>query len=160
MDIRVPETDAADRLVDLWLDLAAGQRAHNSRLLVEENSNRVRKSILYHVVNDTVLVALDDDILGFVMFSTEDGGYAQDRERGIIENLYVRPEHRNDGVGSALLGAAETRLRDAGVETIALEVLAPNERARKFYARHGYNPHRIELEKSVTDPSSDTAVRE
>lgn len=151
MDISVPSTDEADRLVDLWLALATGQRAHGSRLLTEENSDRIRESILYHVVDETLLVAADDDIHGFVMFSTEQGGYAQDRERGLVENLYVEPEHRGVGIGSALLDAAETRLRDRGVDTIALEALAPNRRAREFYERHGYEPHRIEFEKPVAD---------
>jgi ribosomal protein S18 acetylase RimI-like enzyme len=153
MDIHVPDTDATDRLVDLWLSLAADQRAHGSRLLVEENTKRIRKSILYHLVNDTLLVAEDDDIVGFVMFSVEEGGYEQDRRRGLIENLYVRPEHRNDGIGSALLETAESNLRQDGVEAIALEVLARNERAREFYANHGYNAHRVELEKPTEDRS-------
>jgi ribosomal protein S18 acetylase RimI-like enzyme len=153
MDIHVPDTDATDGLVDLWLSLAADQRAHGSRLLVEENEKRIRKSILYHVVNDTILVADDDGLAGFVMFSVEDGGYEQDRHRGLIENLYVRPEYRNDGVGSALLEAAESHLRQDGVEAIALEVLAQNERAREFYDRHGYDTHRVELEKAAEDGS-------
>lgn len=151
MDIYVPDTDATDRLVDLWLSLAAGQRAHGSRLLVEENAKRIRKSILYHVVNDSLLVAYEDDIVGFVMFSIEDGGYEQDRRRGLIENLFVSPDYRNDGIGSALLEAAESQLREDGVEAITLEVLVQNERAREFYARHGYNSHRLELQKSAED---------
>lgn len=153
MDILVPATDDADTLVELWLDLADGQRSYGSRLLTHENSERIRKSILYHIVNETLLVAVDDSIQGFVMFSTEDGGYAQDRNRGVIENLYVRPQYRNDGVGSELLAAAEARLTDRGVDTISLEVLATNDRGREFYARHGYEPHRLELEKSVDDSS-------
>jgi ribosomal protein S18 acetylase RimI-like enzyme len=151
MEIHVPDTDAADSLVDLWLALASDQRAHGSRLLVEENAQKIRKSILYHIVNDSLLVAVEDDIVGFVMFSVEDGGYEQDRRRGLIENLYVRPERRNDGVGSALIDAAESRLHDREVEAIALEVLVENERAREFYSKHGYDTHRLELEKSVTD---------
>jgi ribosomal protein S18 acetylase RimI-like enzyme len=151
MDIHVPDTDATDRLVDLWLSLAGDQRTYGSRLLTDENAQRIRKSILYHVVNDTLLVADDDGIVGFVMFSVENGGYEQDRRRGLIENLYVQPEHRNDGIGSRLLETAESRVRDEGVEAIALEVLVNNERAREFYARHGYDPHRLELEKSTMD---------
>jgi len=153
MEFHVPDTNATDRLVDLWLSLASDQRAHGSRLLVEENAQRIRKSILYHLVNDRLLVAEDEQIAGFVMFSVEDGGYEQDRRRGLIENLYVQPESRNDGIGSTLLETAEARLRQEGVETIALEVLVGNERAREFYARHGYDPHRLELEKSTPEQS-------
>jgi len=151
MEISVPTPDRADRLVDLWLDLAASQRAHGSRLLVEENSDRIRESILYHIVGETLLVAADDEIRGFVMFSVERGEYAQDRDRGVVENLYVEPGYRGSGVGSALLEAAETRLYEDGVDAVALEVLAASRRAREFYTGHGYEPHRIELEKPAGD---------
>jgi len=30
---------------------------------------------------------------------------------------------------------------------VALETMADNEAARRFYRRHGYEPHRIELER-------------
>jgi len=67
----------------------------------------------------------------------------------VIVNLYVRPGSRGDGVGSALLAAAESELADMGVDTVSLEVLADNEDARRFYRRHDYGPHRVELAKSM-----------
>lgn len=151
MDIHVPHSEHTDQIVDLWLDLAASQREHGSRILVRENANRIRKSILYHIANDTLLVATDQELRGFVMFSVESGGFLQDLTRGVIENLYVKPEFRSQGIGSQLLGRAEARLREEGVDSFTLEMLVQNERVREFYSRHGYVPHRLELEKSATD---------
>jgi len=151
MEIRVPDTSSVDEIVDMWIALADGQRDHGSHLKAEANRERIRESILLHVVGDTVLVADTDRIIGFVMFTTGPAQYVQDRSRGVIENLYVRPDRRGQGIGSALLGTAEGRLRDAGVDVIALEVMAPNDDARRFYRRHGYEPHRIEMEKPIAD---------
>ncbi|UVE50100.1 GNAT family N-acetyltransferase [Haloferax larsenii] len=88
-------------------------------------------------------------ILGFAMFDIESGSYEQDVTRGTISNLFVVPGRRGDGVGSELLAAAEDELREWGADVVALDVMADNENARKFYRRHGYQPHRIQLEKSM-----------
>jgi ribosomal protein S18 acetylase RimI-like enzyme len=151
MEITVPDTGEADRLVELWLALADGQRTYGSHLLVEENSERIRESILRHVVSGSLLVARDGAVVGFVMFSTETGSYEQDRSRGVIENLYVVPDRRGEGIGTALLEAAETRLGELGADAIALDVMADNESARRFYRDRGYRPHRVELEKPAPD---------
>jgi ribosomal protein S18 acetylase RimI-like enzyme len=91
----------------------------------------------------------EDGLLGFVMFGPETGRYAQDVSRGVVRNLYVRPDCRGEGVGAALLGAAEAALADRGVEVVALESMAGNGAARRFYRRRGYTPHRVELERTL-----------
>lgn len=151
MEITDPGTGDADRLLELWLGLADGQRAYGSHLLVDENAHLIRESILQRIVAGSLLVARGDRVVGFVMFSTETGRYRQDRSRGLIENLYVVPDRRGEGIGTGLLDAAESRLRDRGVDAIALDVLAGNQRAREFYREQGYRPHRVELEKPARE---------
>lgn len=147
--IDAPGADVAGAVTDLWVALAAGQRQHDSHILPEANRARIRERILRHAVNDTLLVAREEDLLGFATVEREGGSYAQDSTRGIVTNLYVRPESRGEGVGAALLDAAEDRLRELGVGAVALEVMADNEDARQFYGRAGYDPHRVELQKPV-----------
>ena len=69
--------------------------------------------------------------------------------RCLIHNLFVRAPERGDGIGSALLTAAEEALDAGGAAVIALESMAENDAARAFYRRHGYDPHRVELEKPI-----------
>jgi ribosomal protein S18 acetylase RimI-like enzyme len=145
--IETATVEDVEEVRGLWVRLAAGQRDHGSHILPEANRERISESVARHAVGETLLVARDDDIVGFVMFTVETGTYEQDCTRGIVENLYVLPEHRNEGIGTALLGAAETALFDRGVDTISLDAMADNERARAFYRRRGYEPHRVELEK-------------
>ena len=90
-------------------------------------------------------------IVGFVAFSIEREGYERDHTRGVVSNLFVSPSRRGEGIGSALLAAAERELAEAGAEAVALEALADNERARSFYADRGYDLHRVELRKEVGD---------
>jgi ribosomal protein S18 acetylase RimI-like enzyme len=87
------------------------------------------------------------DIAGFVMFADKKGRYTEVISIGIIENLYVVPDQRGKGIGSALLVAAEDALKSDGVAVTTLEVMAANEAARRFYTRHGYDAHRITMAK-------------
>ncbi len=148
-EITDADTDDADALVEMWLSLADGQRKYGSHIPPESNRTPIRESILRHITTNRLLLARDDHLLGFVMFSLERGDFEQDVTRGIVENLYVRPESRGDGLGSQLLASAEQRLHDRGADAVALNVMAANEDARRFYRDHGYTPHRLEVEKSL-----------
>jgi ribosomal protein S18 acetylase RimI-like enzyme len=150
VNVESPGIDAADDLTQLWVDLAADQRTHGSHLLVDENREVARESLLRHALTGGLLVARDDeDLLGFVSFYPEGGTFQQDVQRGVIENIYVVPERRGEGIGSKLLSAAESRLTDEGAEVLALEALADNDEAIRFYERHGYASHRVELERET-----------
>ncbi|GAB3418184.1 N-acetyltransferase [Haloparvum alkalitolerans] len=166
MEILPATTDDVDAVADLWVDLAADQRAHGSHLLAAANREAVRETVARRAVVDVLLVARASDaddvdgsegrvasesgegpIRGFVSAAVESGTYEQDVTRGVIDNLYVEPDARDRGVGGDLLAAAEAALLDAGVDAVALEVMADNAAARRFYERHGYEPHRVEVEK-------------
>lgn len=149
VDVERAEMDEADRIADLWVDLAASQREHGSHIAAAANRNCAREAAARHVVTDSLLVARREEIVGFVSFSVETGAYEGDARRGVIENLYVVPDVRGEGIGTALLGVAESRLAERGCDVVALEVLARNDGARRFYEREGYGKHRIEMEKSL-----------
>ncbi len=146
-----------DTLADLWVELAAEQREFGSHLLAHENREAIRAVFSQQAVDDQILLAKEDAILGFVNFVIEEGYFAQSATRGIIQNVYVRPDARDQGVGSALLEAGEEALIDRGADVIALEAMADNEAARRLYRRRGYDEHRIGVEKRV---KSDTNSRE
>ena len=55
---------------------------------------------------------------------------------GYLTNIYVLPQHRNQGVGAALLAAVKDWALDQKLELL---VVWPSERAYPFYARGGYD---------------------
>jgi ribosomal protein S18 acetylase RimI-like enzyme len=160
--------DDLDRLLELWLALAEGQRDHGSRIDPEANGDGIRESLAQHVIADGLLVARSDAdpngeggddesaVVGFVMFAPDDAGFERDRSRGVVRNVYVVPDDRDKGVGTALLDAAEQRLAEAGVEEVVLEAMADNEAARRFYRARGYDLHRVTMTKPL---GSDTHTR-
>lgn len=151
MEIDRPETTDVDAIVELWVALADDQRAHGSHVRGRESEATIRQSIAQRVVGDRAFVARSEEegIVGFVTFGLEEDTYRRDVSRGVVENLYVEPGHRDRGVGSALLERAERTLADHGADVVTLEAMAENDDARRFYERAGYHVHRVEFEKPV-----------
>jgi GNAT superfamily N-acetyltransferase len=56
----------------------------------------------------------------------------------LLDELYVAPELRGHGIGSALLGAAEALSLRRGAEALEINVDGEDIDARRFYERHGY----------------------
>ena len=142
--------DDLDAVVDAWVSLAAGQRDHGSDLLAEANREAITATTGNHIVAGGVVVARDDDgLAGFVMFGPDPGSYERDRERGVVRNLWVRPDRRGEGIGADLLARAERDLAAEGFDAVTLEAMADNEAARRFYRRAGYELHRVTLARDL-----------
>ena len=56
----------------------------------------------------------------------------------LLDELYVAPELRGRGLGSALLEAAEGEVVRRGGEVLEINVDGVDVDARRFYERHGY----------------------
>jgi ribosomal protein S18 acetylase RimI-like enzyme len=147
MRIEPGDPGDAERVADLWVSLAEEQTAYGSRVDPAGNQASVREAAAHHAVAGGLLVARDPDIVGFVMFHVEDADGGQ--RRGVVENLYVTARYRDQGIGGELLDRAERRLADRGAGFVSLEAMAGNEDARRFYRRHGYELHRVHLEKPL-----------
>lgn len=63
----------------------------------------------------------------------------------LVTHLEIHPEHRRQGVGTSLIGAAEQWLADKGYDEVALAVEVTNRAAAKLYLRLGYQewPHHL-----------------
>ena len=72
-------------------------------------------------------------LLAVPVFSLEHGGMMAE-----IDEFFVIPAFRGQGIGAALLLKAETALRENGVRRLQLQLGSGNARARDFYAARGY----------------------
>jgi len=70
-------------------------------------------------------------VIGFIVAEAR-------RRTGHIITIDVLPDVRRSGVGSALLQAAEDRLRQAGATVVELETAVDNAAAIQFYKRKEY----------------------
>ncbi|MBD2100036.1 GNAT family N-acetyltransferase [Leptolyngbya sp. FACHB-261] len=67
------------------------------------------------------------------------------QEFGLIHELWVEPEYRNQGIGRELLLLAIKRLGQMGIKQIRLDVSVVNEPARRLYESCGFRPSTIEM---------------
>jgi GNAT superfamily N-acetyltransferase len=68
---------------------------------------------------------------------------------GYVSSLYVRPEHRAAGLGSALLG---TCLRECEARSVDATILWPTPASRSLYLRHGFAVRDDLLERRQWNP--------
>jgi GNAT superfamily N-acetyltransferase len=61
-----------------------------------------------------------------------------DGAAALLDELYVAPERRSAGIGSALLMSVEDEVRRRGGELLEINVDGQDVDARRFYLRHGY----------------------
>lgn len=92
-----------------------------------------------------VLVAEDEELLGFCMFRPG---------AGLIGALYVAPEHAGRGIGAALLRRAEAQCAAAGATHIQLK---SSLNAVQLYSAQGY-VHRGDSMQALADRSSMACV--
>ena len=70
------------------------------------------------------------------------GALEKDSEnaRFLMDGLFVAPEARGQGVGTALLNAISEEARRRGFHEVRLDVIDSNTRARALYLREGFRP--------------------
>lgn len=171
MDVRFATGDDVAAVTEQWVALAREQRAHDSHLLHDENREQARDLVGQYVHADGIAVATtagdgessfsgdSSPIVGFVMFHVETGFFETDVTRGVVDNVYVVPDARDQGVGTALLEFAEGELADRGADVLAVEALWDNEAARRLYERRGYDQHRVTYERAAAErPNSGTTA--
>lgn len=84
-----------------------------------------------------VLLGGDADPTGFAFLTLRPTPYA-DGPLAQLEELYVVPDLRDHGIGTALLEAAVALVRSRGGEEMHINVDAIDTDTRRFYERHGF----------------------
>ena len=74
---------------------------------------------------------------------------------GCLETLSVLPAARSAGLGTALIDEARAGLAAQGVTHMTIDVIAGNDDAMRFYARHGFAPYVVSLRGTTVPESPD-----
>jgi ribosomal protein S18 acetylase RimI-like enzyme len=88
----------------------------------------------------------EGEVVGYTYAGVEGTDYMALRgPAGVIYDLVVDPDHRRQGVGSALLDATIAALEAKGAPRVVLSTAERNETAQRLFARAGFRRTMIEM---------------
>jgi len=128
MHVRPVDPVEIDRLAGIWYD--GWQDAHAGILPPELARRRTLDSFrdrLRATLESLRVVGPPADPVGFCFVRGDE-----------LCQLYVSATARGSGAAATLIADAEARMREAGVETAWLACAVGNERAARFYEKHGW----------------------
>ena len=92
----------------------------------------------------------DGRLVGYVVGFYDEPHFMWSTGRvGHIDSFYVLPELRGRGIGCLLMEAAYTEMRQAGATTVALEMVATNDVARRFYEQEGFTTTFVQMHRRL-----------
>ena len=125
-------------LLELVQEFHEGERLHFDETLDRE--------VLANFVADAALgqlwlIMLESDAIGYILITF---GYSLEyRGRdAFIDEFYIRPPYRRQGLGTQTLAFAEKACRELGIQALHLEADFNNPDAQRLYHRTGYQPHK------------------
>ena len=132
-DVRRARPTDQDTVGDLWVQLLDEQDELEERFGIADDA-RDRWD------NDYPLW-LDDEIAGFATAHRWGPPPIYEESSEVyLDELYVRPEDRREGLGTQLVEAVRNWSDQVGAERIRLNLLSANEDARDFWAAQDATP--------------------
>ena len=124
---KIKKMDIKDynEIIELW------KETEGIVLHYQDDSEKRIKKFLEKNPNTCYIVKFNKDIIGTIM-----GG--NDGRRGLIYHLFVKPEHRKNGIGNELLKKVENGYKKEGIGKIYLLVLKKNKIGNKFWENNKY----------------------
>jgi GNAT superfamily N-acetyltransferase len=126
-----------DLLVELMREFYVIEHLPFDERVVRTGLREILGNSVYGLIH---LIRVDGQPAGYMVltfgFSLEFHG-----RDALIDELYVREEHRGKGLGRAALELAEEACRREGIHALHLEVDRVNLRAQEVYRKAGYRDH-------------------
>ena len=143
LTIRHGHREDAAEVARLWMQSAKEHTFHDPIYATIPDAERIMRRFLADVASSghSFLFVAEHDgrTVGFVSGELRASSPTfRPKTWAAVDDVFVEPDHRNLGVGRALLESVRRWAKERGVDGISLQVAAANERGRKFYKDLGF----------------------
>jgi len=152
--IRTADADDAEDIMSVWNGYAATLADYDERFVVEEGGREKWQSYFTNSLvessrGDVLLAEVEDSVVG-ALEARVIGGHPVFNfgKHGMVYGHYVHPEHRGEGVGQALLEAAESWFEEREMPFWRIDVLHGVEE-EELYQEYGMKPMEVTYETEL-----------
>jgi GNAT superfamily N-acetyltransferase len=96
-----------------------------------------------------LLARAGDRVVGHLVGKLREPNSMRPCRLAILESMRVAPDARGQGVGSRLVERFFQWARECKAVQASVSAYAANERARRFYARHGFELHEVTMRTAL-----------
>jgi GNAT superfamily N-acetyltransferase len=99
--------------------------------------------------DNLVLLARREDIVGHLVARLSGPSSVHPIRIAELESIHVYADHRGQGIGDQLVTAFLAWAKAKGAHRVSVTAYAANEGAQRFYARHGFTPRSVILDRDL-----------
>lgn len=147
MELVEATREDAETLAEYWFALATAMESYHDLNEVAyddpEPAEAGFESVLADEETTVYLLTADGESIGFLHLREGEHPSRTRSEYVDIVDLYVAPDHRDEGRGSEAVDAAERIARERGVDYVEVSCEWHNDGARRFYEDNGFEPKQV-----------------
>lgn len=141
--IRAGRREDAEAAARLWMQSAREHTSHDPVYATAPGAEKTMRRFLSDLARNyyafLFVATVGDRTVGFVSGELREGSPAfQPKTWASVDDVFVEPDHRNRGIGRALIASVEGWARQRGANGVSLQVAAANGRGRRFYEGLGF----------------------
>ncbi len=141
--IRPGRRDDAAEAARLWMQSAEEHTAHDPVYATAPGAEKTMRRFLADLASSghsfLFVAVAGSRTVGFISGELREGSPTfLPKTWASVDDVFVEPDHRNLGMGHALLRSVEAWAKERGASGVSLQVAAANSRARKFYEDLGF----------------------
>src|SRR5215213_6557019 len=141
--IRPGRKEDAPEAARLWMQSAEEHTAHDRVYETSTDAEKTMRRFLADVANSSCsflfVTVTENRTVGFISGELRQGSPTfLPKTWASVDDVFVEPEHRNRGMGRALLQSVRAWAKERDADGISLQVAAANTRGRKFYEDLGF----------------------
>jgi ribosomal protein S18 acetylase RimI-like enzyme len=143
-----------EQLTNLWKELMSDPSATiRSVLITDENVLRWQRYVMkvHEEDENQILIAeLDGKLVGYTLFQKQsEYPLTTSANWASINDLYVHPSYRREGIGTKIMKQALKHLKTKGITYVRINVNVENQAAINLYRKFGFKDHSLGMQLTL-----------